>query len=180
MLHVAVDHPLHTGAAETLLAGVPDTGTRHPQRRQGTLVRGDPHDLGAARQLQIERRSVDDRQRGEPLDMQFRARVERDSPTDDLEQRRRAARVYRGPSVDPGQEVVRGRQSVHVVGTDLHLVTERTQLLHERQAFQMTAGVAQRPGHTEPCGEADHRQDRGDTNTAGDETDLLRSRPGTG
>ena len=112
--------------------------------------------------------------------MQLRAPIERDAPTDSLHHRRRAAHVHRRPLVHPVQELGGGRQAMFVVGAHLHLVAEREQLVQERQAVPVTAGVAQRPRHTEPLGEPGHRQDRGDADAARDETELLRPRSGTG
>src|SRR5262249_52583623 len=47
-------------------------------------------------------------------------------------------------------------------------------------AVPVTAGIAQRPRHAEPLGEPGHRQNRGDADTARNETEFLRARAGTG
>ena len=128
MIHFAGEHPLDAGAAKTLLTGVAHVGPGRPQRGQGALVPADPYHLATARQLQLERRPVDHRQRREPFDVQLRAPIERDAPTDGLHHRRRATHVHRRPPVHPVQELGGGRQAVLVVGAHPHLVSEREQL----------------------------------------------------
>ena len=91
-----VEHPGATGAAEALLAGVRRVHTRAVQRRKQCLVGADPDRLAGGRDRDRELGAVDDRRRGEPLEVQLDV-----VPADELgsnrrQHRCRTARVDRG------------------------------------------------------------------------------------
>ena len=112
--------------------------------------------------------------------MQFGAAVDRNVATHNIDHRWRAAHVDRRFFVHAVQQVGRGGQAVFVVGAHRHLVAECEQLIQERQAVPVAAGVAQRPWDAAPLGEAGHRQDRGDADAARDERSFSVRDPDPG
>lgn len=80
-----------------------------------------------------------------------------------------AAKVERGTRRQGVPEFVSRHDSRFVVGTEGDPVAVGGELVEIGQVVTATSQIQERPGHRPAFGGHDHRQDRGDTDTGGDE-----------
>ncbi len=167
MVHLAREHPVLAGPAESLLARVRGVRQLPAHRGERALLRADLDDPPRAAQFDREGPGRTGLRRGSEA-LQVHGRRVPDRRRDGLHQGFGAAAVDQGAGRRPGE---RGqvRQAHLVLGMDRDPVPVGREVVQEGHRVEGAAPVQEGPVGARRRGRAEHRQDRGDADAARDE-----------